>query len=276
MEYMLLHGKEAETVKNYMPEDIWEGFEKYEYRYALCSVEDDKLTGVAVFDALSAAQIVSVRVLEGYRGKTETELFENIGEICSRLGCDGIVYEIYDEDDPEFFGPILTKAGFEEGDTVTLYKFPIMAIYENAIISKAKVGKNIISLSRASDKSRRLYANKLIKSESYDKFMDGGFQEDLSTLYVDEKGNIMACLLIRDMGPEEGFSIEYANSEGCNDKTAFLQLLKQSAYNILNYYTQDDLSGYVLVMNAMTEGLVRKIIPEAKEEDHCTTYVKVL
>ena len=29
-------------------------------------------------------------------------------------------------------------------------------------------------------------------------------------------------------------------------------------------------------MNAMTEGLVRKIIPEAKEEDHCTTYVKVL
>ena len=276
MEFMLLHGKEAETVKNYMPEEIREGFDKFEYRYALCSLEDDKLTGVAVFDALSTAQIVSVRVLEEYRGKTETELLENLGEICSRLGCDGIVYEIYDEDDPEFFGPILSKAGFEEEDTVTLYKFPIMAIYENAIVSKAKVGKNIISLSRASDKSRRSYANRLKESESYDHFMDGGFQEDLSTVYVDEKGAIRACLLIRDMGPEEGFSIEYVNSEGCDDKTAFFQLLKQSAQNILNYYTREDLSGYVLAMNDTTEGLVRRIIPEASVEDRCTSYVGVL
>ena len=45
-------------MKNYMPEDVLDGFKGNASRYALCALDGDKVVGAAVFDAFPAAKVL--------------------------------------------------------------------------------------------------------------------------------------------------------------------------------------------------------------------------
>ena len=115
--------------------------------------------------------------------------------------------------------------------------------------------------------------NKLIAGDSFDKFSSGLFQENLSSVYVNDNGEIEGCLLISDQGDQEGFTIEYANTEGCKDITALFQMFKYSTNQILDHYSTDDLSGYALAVNADTADMIKIAFPHAKVTDHCSVFV---
>lgn len=116
----------------------------------------------------------------------------------------------------------------------------------------------------------------MINSDSYDKFCSGDFQVDLSSLYVNGDGDIEACLLISDQGAQEGFTVEYANTRDCKDKIALLQMFKFSADKILDFYSDDSLSGYALAVNDVTSQIIQKAFPHSRVIDHCSVFVNLL
>ena len=150
MDYILLQGEEAETVKNYMPEDVLDGFKGNASRYALCALDGDKVVGAAVFDAFLAAKILSIRTSEDCRGAADSELLGNILTMCENLGCEGVYYTIYDEDDPAFWEPILDEAGFVCQERDELFGIPLIDLEFNATLDKVTVSNNVASLSMAS------------------------------------------------------------------------------------------------------------------------------
>ena len=113
-------------------------------------------------------------------------------------------------------------------------------------------------------------------SGAYDKFRMGGFHEELSSVYLNENGEITACLLISDQGQTEGFTVEYANSEGCADKTGLMQLFKYASDKLLNYYTSDAISGYALAINDVAGSIIKKAFRHARVIDRCSVYVRLM
>lgn len=275
MDYEFFSGKDVLELKNFIPAEVLAGFESLEYRYALCGIDNQCLAGVAVFDAMPVTEICSIRVIEEYRGVLEFELLKNIIEICQNLNAEGIVYDIYDEDDPDFWAPILESTLFFEQDSNTLYRFSLKELADHKILKKVTAGGNIIALKDASNALLRQYSNKLIQKASYDHFLSGDFHPEISSLYV-ENNTIIGCLLIQDYGPKEGFSVEYVNTNGCDDSLAMLRMLKRSAEVALSYYPTTDIPGYILAMNDTSDKLIRELFPDAAAIDHCTTYARVL
>ncbi len=276
MDYELISGSEALELKNYIPSEILPGFEQIPYRFALCGIENQRVAGVAVFDAKPVVEICSIRVMEAYRGTMELELLSNIAEIAANLGSEGIVFEIYDEDDPDFWEYILHRSHFYAEDTNTLYRFPMQELIDHPLIRRISAGEHVISLGQAQNQALRTYGNELIQKGAYDHFLTGSFDPELSSLYVDESGEIEGCLLVSDMGQDQGFSVEYVNTEGCRDRFALLRMLRRSADAAFAYYTNPEVMGYILTMNEVSDKITRELFPKAEAIDHCTTYVRML
>lgn len=265
-------------VKNYMPPEVFDGFSESSSRYALCLVDKDMVIGVGVFDARQSAHIQSIRVLEDYRGETDMTLLNAISDICRNLGADGVVFEIYDGDDPDFWEPLLLRANFYQEQTVVWYEFPVSSLQTNALLSRAHSGKNVVPLRYATGIMRRKYGNILVSHNRYDKFTDGDFHEDLSAIYLDAFGQIAGCVLVRDLGRTEGFSIEYANTDNIPDNLALIKMLKFVSDGVLSYYDYKTAEpmGYALAMNDVSGQIIEKLLPEAEDIDHVRSFVKVL
>ena len=274
MEYILLQEKDVEVLRNYMTDTVYEGFAENESRFALCQIEGEKVIGVGVFDAFEdAAHIISIRVIEEYRGECDRRILSSIVDICNNLGCEGIYFEIYDEDDQEFWAPILVFEGFINEQTTEFYQIPMLEIYENTIIEKARISSHVISLKDAPAGALHSYGNQLIKKEEYDKFFESDYDTGSSSVYLNEDGDITACLLMRDLGPKEGFYVDYVNTSGCKDKTALIQLFKYTISKIRNYYDIETAYGYALDINNVTGTIIKKIFPGSEVIDHCNVYV---
>ncbi len=276
MDYELISGSEAFELKNFIPAEILPGFEQIPYRFALYAIENQRVAGVAVFDAKPVVEICSIRVIEEYRGTMEPDLLLKIAEIAANLDAVGIVFEIYDEDDPDFWESILHSALFFAEDTNILYQFSLQELKDHPLMKRFTAGEHAISLGQAQNASLRTYSNTLIQNGAYDHFLTGNYDPELSSLYIDESGEIAGCLLVSDFGQEKGFSVEYVNTEGCRDRMALVRMLKRSADAALAYYRNPDVSGYVLTMNEVSDKIIRELFPKAEPIDHCSTYVRVL
>lgn len=200
----------------------------------------------------------------------------NILRICKNLSCDGVHFEIYNEDDRDFWEPILYDTGFIQMEEHELYSIPFIDLEFNANLDQVRMTNHVIPLEQALPTAINSYGNKLVNSEAYDKLTTGEFDGRMSALYVNDNGEIEGCFLISDQGMNEGFTIEYANTEGCMDKTALFQMIKFSCEMILSYYTSDSLSGYALAMNPDVGTMIKKGFRHAKVADRCAVFVKVL
>lgn len=277
LDYIMMHGREAEVVKNFIPEEILAGFSEESARYALCAVSENRVLGVAVFDAGPWADIQCIHALPEVREEVCRSLLSGLEGLLEHLGSNGIVFEIYEDDDLTFWEPVMDEMWFLKDQETFIYRIPLAVAAENPVLTRARKGKNIISLKEATDSMRRSFGNKLIQRDRFEHFMDGDYEGELSALCISEDREIEGCLLVSDLGMKEGFSIAYANTDDCGDKLALMKMIRFTLDEALAHY---DIKGenpmiYVTAMNDISDSITHKLFPDAEIYDHCKTYVWV-
>ena len=277
----LIDYTEVEALRGLIPEDIYEGFTPNSGRMAFCAATKKAVCGILVFDAKKSAVIQSLYVMPKYRKKyIGTELLETAISICKDLGCDGITASLYDADDVVIAGRMLTKEGFEQVSFQTVYRFDLKRLASNRVFAKVSPCDNVIALSEADEKAKKVFSNDLIRTNQYDHFLDPGFDQDVSAVFVKDK-RILGCVLVSRDEEDGSISIDYANTNNCGNKMALMFLLKH-AFDVYSStlvededtYFPDD--GYILATNESVGTLVKKILPDAEVVDQINTYALAL
>ncbi|MBR2275220.1 MAG: hypothetical protein IJ873_04050 [Lachnospiraceae bacterium] len=274
MTFTVLDREEAEKIRGFLSEDEFEDFLSAGDRYALCAVDGDRLCGVGLFDTGDTCEIREIRVTDDFKGEAEEAIIQGIVSTCEGLGAGGITMEVYDDDDALFYDRLLTKEGFTHVHKATSYRFLLSELENSPMLKKAKPGKNITALGEADPLLLKAFSNKLIAERAYDHFMNSYHDPGLSVVSI-ENGDVTGCVLVDDLGMEEGFYISYVYYSNRQYPGHVLELLAAAAERTQEHYISEDVYGYVLTMNEISEKLVHKLLPEAQILDHCNTYARI-
>ncbi|MCR5452862.1 MAG: hypothetical protein K6F00_09565 [Lachnospiraceae bacterium] len=270
MEYTLLGADKIELIKGFLSPADYAGILERSYRYALCAVEDDNLSGVGIFDAKEAAVIHDIIVLDELRGEIESDIIHQICMICNVLGCDGVTMDVYSSDDRRILDKALTKEGFLPVSLATIYSFYLSDLNDNPILSKAKPDKNIFNLQDVGDSMKRAFSNELKKSSIYDRFLDQDHDPYMSVVRTDNN-SITGCVLVDDLKNEYGFELSFLYSKKNANPANLINMMGAALDNVLSTYPEDCI-GYITAVNEASDDLVYKILPEAMIRDQISRY----
>ena len=271
MKYTLLSADEIDNIKSFLSEDDYEGFMENPFRYAVCAIDDNKLLGVGIFDAKKVAEILDIIVTDDMRGKIENKIINRIVAVCDMLNCSGVTMDVYDEDGALFYDELLRAEDFAHVSASTIYRFDLSDLDNNPILSKANPGNNIISLDEADEQMKRVLSNELIRSGSYDHFMNEDHDPYMSVVCV-ENNAITGCVLVDDLQDEYGFELAYLYSQKGTNPANVIKMLSGALDRVNARYSLPDAVGYITSMNEVSDNLVRKVLPGAHIDDHINRY----
>lgn len=280
IEMIVLKKDDVNRVQDFVPEDVYENLCSKSSYYALCAIDEDDILGTAVFETRTYIMVHSIYVPEENPEEINKELLTAIVRMGEQLKCSGVIFEVFDEDNPLVWYDYLAEEGVEHEKYTPFYRFTLEELINNPHLVKINPGKEVVSLSEVSDKQKREFSNVLIRKKGYDRFMDDLFDKEISSVYVEDL-KIKGCVLVSIDDEEGAFTLEYVNTNGCSDSLAFLKMLKYSADRVSLRFGDPDtygtgVEGNVIAMNDVSEKLIQKIIPQAECYDHCNTFVRII
>lgn len=274
MKYTLLSADEIDSIKGFLSDDDYEGFVNNPFRQALCAVDDNRLCGVGIFDARKVAEILDIITVDDMRGKLEQKILQRILVICDALPCDAVTMDVYDEDGALLFDEILTEEGFRHVSATTIYRFELSDLDDNPVLSKASPGDDIITLDSATDQMKKVFSNELIKEGAYDHFMNEDHDPFMSVVSVKD-GVITGCVLVDDLQDEYGFELAYLYSRKSAGPANIVNMLAGALDNVNDRYSLPEAVGYITAMGTVSDGLVKKVLPGARINDHINRYARI-
>ena len=269
MEYSIITKEQADLIRGFVAEDIYEGFAENN-RFAVCATKEGVLCGVGIFDAKTLMEIEDIVVLPQYRGKLEIKLLNIILGAFGKLPCEAVKMDIYEDPETEVLKKALEDSGFKETGRSILYRFPITDLCNNPRFGSVSSKEGICSLFEVTNTAKKAFSNLLIRKGLYRNFLSGDISDTLSTVYLQEE-RIMGCVLVKIMD-EASFYLEFVYVDPKAKKYALPAMLRESADAVAAYYQETGADGFILAINDIARQLVDKTLPNAYIVDVCTTY----
>ena len=271
MDFTILSADEIHFLEGFLEEEVYQGFSRVNYRYAICASEEGVACGAIVFDARKVITVVDLCVLPSYRGKLEKDLLHELVTLHCGLECDGIMMDVYDSANGNELDDALLNEGFVVADQSTLYRFFLRDIWKNRTVSEVRSREGVIALGDATGQQKKDFSEYLIREGMYDKFLSSEISETLSKVYVNN-GQIMGCVLV-SLLDDESFCLEFVYIDTENAKIyALPAMLAEAAASLDACYPDVNAMGYTLVTNSQAERLMADLLPNAEIIDFCRRF----
>jgi len=270
MKYYVINAEKAMEYKGFILPHVIEMVEAMEFTY-ICAIAVDGVVGLAVIDPLeTVAELLSISVSPAFQHRgVASGLLNKACEVLSDVGISflSVRYAMTEDKWTDLEKWLKANAFVQSGRNDGFYTFPLKKIAESKILQaamKRKASAGIMPLRDVPDVILKVFSYKVVDSGLFAPIRKNEYHPELSFIYQ-ENGVIMACFLIKELGPDVLENSWTYLSPNVKNKNILLELFAQSAVKGCSLYPENTEVGFACLTET-SEKILCKIIPELNRD----------